>query len=49
MDKFSTHTGLVVPLDVANVDTDAKLSRNNFCKKLSASVLANTHFMTGAI
>jgi len=23
MEKFSTHTGLVVPLDVANVDTDA--------------------------
>ena len=23
MDKFSTHTGLVVPLDIANVDTDA--------------------------
>ncbi|NMP32237.1 3-isopropylmalate dehydratase small subunit [Thalassotalea sp. M1531] len=23
MDKFSTHSGLVVPLDIANVDTDA--------------------------
>ena len=22
MEKFNTHTGLVVPLDIANVDTD---------------------------
>ena len=31
-EKFIKHTGLVVPLDAANVDTDAS-SRNSFCRK----------------
>jgi hypothetical protein len=33
MEKFTVHTGLVVPLDRANVDTDAKKKKNKKKKK----------------
>ncbi len=31
-EKFTQHTGLVVPLDAANVDTDAIIPKQ-FCRK----------------
>ncbi len=33
MSGFQQHTGLVVPLDAANVDTDAIIPKQVFAKK----------------
>lgn len=45
-EKFTQHTGLVVPLDAANVDTDAIIPKQ-FCRRLRAPVLAPICLTTG--
>lgn len=47
MSGFKQHTGLVVPLDAANVDTDAIIPKQ-FLQKVSRLASVNTYSMTGA-
>ncbi len=47
MSGFKQHTGLVVPLDAANVDTDAIIPKQ-FLQKVSRLGLVSTYSMTGA-
>lgn len=46
-EKFTQHTGLVVPLDAANVDTDAIIPKQ-FLQRLRAPVLVPICLTTGA-
>ena len=46
-EKFTQHTGTVVPLDAANVDTDAIIPKQ-FCRRSPAPALARTCLTTGA-
>ena len=45
-EKFTQHQGLVVPLDAANVDTDAIIPKQ-FLQKVTRTGLARTCSMTG--
>ncbi|MFP1496658.1 hypothetical protein ACLB1Q_16200 [Escherichia coli] len=45
-EKFMEHTGLVVPLDAANVDTDAIIPKQ-FLQKVTVLVLARICLTTG--
>ncbi len=45
-EKFIKHTGLVVPLDAANVDTDAIIPKQ-FLQKVTLRVLARICLTTG--
>ncbi len=45
-EKFIKHTGLVVPLDAANVDTDAIIPKQ-FLQKVTVRVLARICLTTG--
>lgn len=49
MAGFKQLSGLVVPLDAANVDTDAIIPKTIFYKPLLAWVSANTYFTNGVI
>ena len=46
MNKFTQHTGIPVPLDAANVDTDAIIPQTILQKSLALD-LVNTYFMIG--
>ena len=46
-EKFTQHTGLVVPLDAANVDTDAIIPKQ-FLQKVTRTGFARTCSATGA-
>ena len=48
MEKFTTHTGLVVPLDIANVDTDQIIPKTIFTKKQNVLVLVYIYFTIAA-
>lgn len=45
-EKFTQHTGLVVPLDAANVDTDAIIPKQ-FLQKVTRTGLALICLTTG--
>lgn len=45
--EFKQHTGIAVPLDASNVDTDAIIPKQ-FLQKVTVLVLVNTYSMNGA-